>query len=375
MARFPTILACFIAFHFHANAEEGDALQPLELIRLDKSGTGFQRSESGEAFTVWGVNYDHDEGGKLLEEYWHNDWGRVVEDFKEIKKLGANVVRIHLQVAAFMETPERPNGKNLDQLSQLVRLSEKIGLYLDLTGLGCYRKADVPKWYADLGEAERWRIQATFWGAIAKVCSRSPAIFCYDLMNEPIIPGADRNETDWLAGEFGDFWFVQRIALKLEGRRREDVAKAWCDTLIAAIRAQDKQHMITVGVIPWAHTFPKAKPLFYSPEASKELDFVSVHFYPKKGEVKKALEALRVYDVGKPIVIEETFPLHCSSAELLDFIDASRPIADGWISFYWGRTADEYVRDGGSVTSALKSEWLRLFQKKAASISKPNLER
>ncbi len=45
--------------------------------------------------------------------------------------------------------------------------------------------------------------------------------------------------------------------------------------------------MITVGVFAWALTFPGAKPVFYSDAVARHLDFVSVHFYPKRGEVVK----------------------------------------------------------------------------------------
>jgi hypothetical protein len=76
-----------------------------------------------------------------------------------------------------------------------------------------------------------------------------------------------------------------------------------------AIRAVDQRHMITVGVIPWAQVFKGAKPLFYAPEVGGPLDFVSVHFYPKAVQVEESLAALRVYAVGKPLVIEEIFPL------------------------------------------------------------------
>ena len=79
--------------------------------------------------------------------------------------------------------------------------------------------------------------------------------------------------------------------------------------------------MITVGVIPWAHTFKGAKPLFYAPEVGKPLDFVSVHFYPKKDDVAGALEALAVYEVGKPLVIEEIFPLGAGIEQTAEFIE------------------------------------------------------
>src|SRR5690348_5145980 len=64
-----------------------------------------------------------------------------------MKKLGANVVRVHLQLAKFMDAPDRPSGKALDRLGKLLALAERLRLYLDLTGLGCYHKKDVPAWY------------------------------------------------------------------------------------------------------------------------------------------------------------------------------------------------------------------------------------
>jgi len=70
--------------------------------------------------------------------------GMVEEDFREMKQLGANVVRIHLQVAKFMDAPDKPNAASLAQLTKLLALAESNNLRLDLTGLACYRRADVP---------------------------------------------------------------------------------------------------------------------------------------------------------------------------------------------------------------------------------------
>jgi hypothetical protein len=121
-------------------------------------------------------------------------------------------------------------------------------------------------------------------------------------------------------------------------------------------------------VIPWAHTFPNAKPLFYSPKVSENLDFVSVHFYPKKGEVEKALKALAVYNIGKPLVIEETSPLWCGQEDFIRFFDGSRRIADGWIGFYWGTTIDEYTRRKDDIAAAIMKQWLDFFQAKTPEI-------
>jgi len=352
----------------HELAKSPQPESKLELIRPSEDGSGFIRAGSGEKFLAWGFNYDHDDPGRLLEDYWHKEWATIVEDFKEIKALGANTVRIHLQTAKFMQTPTEPNKASLKRLARLVELAEQIGLYLDITGLGCYHKQDVPDWYDAMDEAARWDVQTRFWEAVAKTCVGSPAIFCYDLMNEPILPSTEKAETEWLAGEFGGKYFVQRITLDLAGRTRQQVAKAWVDKLVAAIRKHDDRHMVTVGVIPWAHVWPNAKPFFYSKQVGENLDFVSVHFYPKKGEVNKALTALAAYEIGKPLVIEEMFPLKCGIEQMDSFIDGSRHIADGWISFYWGKSINEYAKGDLDLAGAITKSWLEHFRAKTSEI-------
>ncbi|MSU36490.1 MAG: DUF1553 domain-containing protein [Pedosphaera sp.] len=342
----------------------------LEFIRVSKDGRHFVLSKSGSEFSPWGFNYDHDIANRLLETYWITDWNAVAGDFAEMKQLGANTVRIHLQVSRFMESAEKTNLESLKQLTRLISLAESTGLYLDVTGLGCYDKKDVPAWYNSLDEQQRWPVQARFWEAVAMTCRDSPAVFCYDLMNEPVVT-EDKVGRDWTPGAMGDRYFVQRLTLDFAGRSPKQIAETWVNQLVAAIRNSDRRHLVTVGAIPWAMTCPSEKPLFYSKEVSQNLDFVSLHFYPKKDEIGAALKALAVYDIGKPMVIEEMFPLTCTIADLDKFIDGSKPLAAGWLGFYWGKTLDEYRQGKGSLGEAITREWLEYFVRKTPSILNP----
>ena len=339
----------------------------LERIEVSTDRTGFQSQQSGRRFVPWGFNYDHDEQGRLLEDYWDAEWPKVVADFREMHELGANVVRLHLQVGKFLTDRDTPNAMALEKLSQLLRLAEEQRLYLDLTGLGCYHKADVPAWYDALSETDRWGAQATFWSAIARQCQASPAVFCYDLMNEPVVPGGKRQPGDWLGPPFAGKHFVQVITLDQASRPRPEIARQWIKTLTTAIRNPDQRHLITVGLVDWSLDRPGLTSGFPPSQVAGDLDFVSVHLYPDGKKVDEAIETLKGFQIGKPVVIEETFPLKCSTDEFADFVDRSRMHATGWIGFYWGKTPAE-LRQGNTIPDSLMLNWLEFFQSKHPAI-------
>ena len=323
--------------------------------------------ESEKAFVPWGFNYDHDASGTLIEDYWDEKWAVVEDDFREMKAFGATVVRIHLQFPKFMQQADRPNEKALTQLARLVALAERNRLYLDVTGLGCYHKQDVPRWYDDLGEAERWTAQIRFWESVAKVCADSPAIFCYDLMNEPVVPGGDGKRDDWLGPPFAGKHFVQFITLEARGRPRVEIARQWIEQLTTAIRKHDRRHLITVGLVDWSLDRPGLTSGFVPEKVAQQLDFLAVHIYPEANRVPESIDTLKGFCIGKPVMIEETFPLKCSFEEMTSFLDQSHGIAAGWISFYWGRTPEEYRHSHRKVlampssrngSNCIRARWL-----------------
>jgi len=355
------LLAQCVELRAESGATNAPATSGLDWIKVSRNKHGFVRASSGRPFIPWGFNYDRDYRSRLLEDYWEAEWPIVVKDFQEMKMLGANVVRVHLQFAKFMDAPDRPNPASLERLGRLVKLAEDTGLYLDLTGLGCYRKQDVPAWYIALGETDRWGAQARFWEAVADRCAPSPAIFCYDLMNEPIVPGGKRAPGDWLTGELGGFNYCQFISLDQAGRSRPQIAHRWVGQLAAAIRKHDRRHLMTVGLLPDSLETPVSVSGFVPRKVAGDLDFICVHIYPKSGHLKEDLKLLRGFGVGKPVVIEETFLLGCTGKELGQFIEGSRKYAAGWLGFYWGQTPEQLSRST-SIGDSLTAAWLKLFQ-------------
>ncbi len=341
-------------------AEAGAAA--LERIRVSDDGTHFVGAESGERFIVWGVNYDHDNDSNLLEDYWNDKWPAIEQDFAEMKDLGVNVARVHLQFEKFMDSADTPNEASLKRLTDLVHLAERTGIYLDVTGLACYLEKRVPEWYANMEPPARWDAQATFWEAVARACGGSSAIFCYDLMNEPVLPGEGEVKDDWLPGEFAGMNFVQYLTLDLKGQTRQQAAAAWVKQMCAAIRKADKDAMITVGVIPWGLSFKGAMPIFYDKTVMGPLDFAAAHFYPETDKIDEALAVLKTFDVGKPLIVEEMFPLSCGGEQMEAFIRRSGDFCDGWVSFYWGQTIEE-AKAQGDLKGAIMAAWLEQFKR------------
>jgi hypothetical protein len=363
LARFACAALATLAPHVHGGEES------MPFIEVAPGTRTFRLAGPDRVFSPWGFNYDRDDRSRLIEDYWHDEWDAVAGDFREMRTLGANVVRVHLQFARFMRSAVEPDESNVRQLAKLLTLAEKTGLYVDLTGLGCYRKSDVPPWYDALAESERWAAQARFWEVVAAACAQSPAVFCYDLMNEPVVPVGRGSAADWLGKPFGGpegFCYVQRISIDQAERPREEIALRWIETLAAAIRKHDTRHLITVGLVDWSLALPAHLYSGFAPtKIAAPLDFLSVHLYPRDDKLDEDLATLAAFAVaGKPVVIEETFPLGSTMENFARFIAASRKDAAGHFGFYWGKPPAELAADK-SPTDMLLLAWLEYFQKEA----------
>lgn len=349
------ILLLFLVLALASCRHEIQTAKPrLESIALSSDQHSFVCEPSGRPFHPWGNNYGNH--GRLIEDFWATNWPAVAQDFTEMHNMGANVVRVHLQFGKFMLSPSKPNPDSLARLGRLLRLAEQTGLYLDLTGLASYRQSDVPAWYDQLSEADRWRAQAQFWESVAGQCAGSPAVLCYDLINEPVIATEKRKPGDYYAGALGGLNFVQFINLDPAGRTLEQMAISWTDEMTQAIRKHDQRHLITVGLLP------------FNPGANilSHFDFISVHLYPETGKINQSLDTLKSFAGDRPVVIEETFPLSCSGTDLEQFLLDSRPYATGWMGHYNGESISELeaLKQSGKINlqQSLWLDWERLFR-------------
>lgn len=341
----------------------------LEWIKVSADNRYFMGENTHRRFTPLGFNYDHDETFRLLEDYWHDEWQKVEKDFAHMRAIGANVIRIHLQLGKFLLSPVSMDERELQQLDKLISMARDYGLYLDLVGLSCYHGWDVPDWYNAMDYRDRWKAQAFFWETLASRYADEPAIFCFDLMNEPVVPGKIREPGAWLGAEFAGKTYIQFITLDGTQQPNHEVALEWIHYLSAAIRRHDKKRLITVGLVDWSLKNSRIKSGFFPDRIVHAVDFISAHLYPEEGKPEEMLKKLHGFCVGKPVLIDETFHLKCSVEEEEWFLREASKRVQGFFGFYIdtisllensaGRRADHETRH------RVMSEWISIFQKSA----------
>ena len=131
--------------------------------------------------------------------------------------------------------------------------------------------------------------------------------------------------------------------------------------MVGAIRKNDRQHLVTVGAIPWAMTWPDAQPLFYSRRWAETWISSACISIPGTGEVDQALKALAVYqdwqthgdrgDVPAELFGGRAGPVH-----------PTFKTACGWISLL-GKTVAEYRQHRKDIGEALMLDWLEYCAK------------
>jgi Cellulase (glycosyl hydrolase family 5) len=315
-----------------------DCMAPSPGVSMDQItvGTGSANltlvgSATGVRFSPFGTNYAAGNGGVLAQSH-----DTLVQDFRTIRHAGFNMIRTFLEFSDFVDPPSAghpdgtPNAANLATLGSIVSLAARSGLYLDITGLFESDAAHSPAWYdaltADGGETHgRWQAQQVFWAAVANQLKGAANVLDYDLMNEPAVPNG--TAPSWNVGcQFGPC-YVQYITLNQNGRVPTDITTSWISAMTSAIRGTGDTHLITVGLLP----FGKGSP-FDPATIAPLLSYLSVHEYPKPGVsgISAALANASQFQQGKPLVIEEWYPLNNADGyEMSDFISDSAKAANG----------------------------------------------
>lgn len=369
----------------------------LERIVTTTAGGGsFVGASTGRAFTPWGHNYNPKVG------YTDDDWTdestmrEIIADFSELKQMGTNTLRITFQLNRFMLDPATPNPDAFARLNRLAVAAEKLGIYLDITGLGAHREADnnIPDtqpgvadaddWLSSPDEAMRWNAQAVFWEEAARTLKDRTSVLLFNLMNEMVTTNAN----GWCVSPDSDFCFVQAIARSLDpdgptgplpARNARDLIRSWVEQMRSAIEVgegrlrTDPDHRITASNL-----------LFTYSQYTGDLDDVTLHHaYVPHDDVSTPANEVTTYITnvkakkvaGKPMIIEEFFyslapsgPNGCplfdaacnyevSQASLEAAVYGTQPEANGWFGHATGHTLAE------GHPNFMFAWWLQFFER------------
>jgi hypothetical protein len=339
----PIVAALAIALSAIDGPPSASALAQAAPHRLAPvSRDGGDLTAGGRRFLAWGFNYGLADRYPILDYFarpTENRLRRLVADMRKARSLGANTLRVYLEIASFMRGARQPNVRALVALRALLERAERVGVYLDITGNLVWRAA--PAWYDRLPERRRWAVQARFWRSVARTAAASPAVLAYELTSEPVIEESDR----WYGGDFGGYTFVQRIVRRCAGRDARRLARLWIGGLRQAIRRYDSRHLIGLGLLP------QTVGPFGAANVAGQLDVLMVHEYPAEGRAGEAVSVVRDFAAHrKPVILGETAPLLGTPDSWASFLRGARRHVDGYLSFYDGRAPSE-------VTNSEADSW------------------
>ncbi len=375
MKKIPTLIACWAALGVGLAAA---ASPPAEaFVKIAPDGRGFVAGET--AWHPFGCNYFDPHTGWAPKMWREFDAGRVEEHFRVMQRLGVKVVRVFLAAQRFYSAPPRLEPEALEKFDRLLDIARRYGLRVHPAGPDAWE--GNPPWRQGDIFADETALahQVAFWKSFAGRYKNEPAIFAYDLLNEPHVGWSGRAMENawrkWLAARYGtietlqgawgeeaaSFAAFEAIAVPRDEaasasrmladyqRFREFVGERWVKEQVNAIRSADPNHLITVGFIQWTvpvlHGRPSRYAGFRPAHIAPYVDFLSVHFYPLWGD---------------PLRSDEEFNRNLAYLEfLLRYVragDPNKPVVVGEFGWYGGgRTSDR----AQFRTEADQARWCR----------------
>jgi hypothetical protein len=301
----------------------GAAVMPRISVHADRLYAG------AKPWRAWGMNWGVGDHAPVIAYFDHPTAANLAvlrTELATARAMGANSMRIYLELGEVMATPTRPREQTLVALQRLLALAQQDRVYLDITGDLVWRPLQAPRWYGRMAWQARWRVQANFWKFVARVASSSPAVLCYELTSEPTVAST----LGYYYGQIGNWWFVQSIATA-KGTRANSLARSWTHMMGTAVRSQDDRP-VTIGLLPVT-----GGP-FAPSNIADLLDMLVVHEYPTTSQAPAAVSLIRSFAAWrKPVLIGETFVLDDDAATQNAFLTGAAPSVVGAFEFFDGR--------------------------------------
>ncbi|MBD3288851.1 cellulase family glycosylhydrolase, partial [candidate division KSB1 bacterium] len=350
--------------------------EQTEFIQVADDNWHFETSVSRQAFLPFGVNYydpgtHHSEPYDAFDVIGAFDSTDVDRQLGKIRELGANIVRIFLTVKSFEPELFTLNEASFQKLDKLIAIAKKHHLRIIFDLINDWE--GTAPWESWELYAEETTLQGYefYLEALAERYRDEPAIFAWSLKNEPYVRGPD-------SGIMGDLWipYVQfkygseanlaaawsdyprsgetwesirqpdhaseYVPLNSPGNQRlydyqlfrEDIAYNWVRRMSAALRRNDPNHMITIGLdqhsVPILNAVSEKTYTGFNPiKIAPLIDYVSIHAYNwwDFSTVNEFIKAIARFSyAGKPVLVEE-FNLKQTGATILPLMDSTI----GWL--------------------------------------------
>lgn len=340
-------LALFGASVLVMQAQAGQL--PRIMVASDNSGF---RTETGRPFVPFGVTYYRPGTGWAPQVWKQFDAKATTEDFKRMKAVGVNCVRVFLSFGSFLPEPGKFSEDGFAKFDQFLAIAEQQGIYVHPTGPDAWE--GLPSWAATDRYADEsvLHVLENYWKFFAARYRGRTVIFAIDLLNEPSI-GWDSSamKPKWRAWVHEHYltesamkatWGAESTGPSYENppappaknapkskwlldyqHFREGLADEFIRRQAEAVKSVDPNRLVSVGLIQWS--VPSLLPsighysAFRPSRIAPYLDFLEVHFYPldkgfysydsAENEARNLayLEGIvrEVAAPGKPVVLSE----------------------------------------------------------------------
>jgi hypothetical protein len=164
----------------------------MNIIQVHPAGWGFIESGTGQTFTPWGCNYYDPFTGwapRLWEQF---EPGRVSEQLDHIRAIGGNIIRVFTTLQNVLSGSEKINRPGIAKMEHMLSLAEAKGLRVIWSGPSLWEGA--PDWWQEQAPYEAYArpdliaAMQTAWRGFGQVFRGHPALFAYELHNEPFAP-------------------------------------------------------------------------------------------------------------------------------------------------------------------------------------------
>ena len=317
------------------------------------------------------------------------------------------------------------NPEALEKFDRYLSIARETGIRLIPTGPDHWEGVpdyDQPDMFCG---PEVFQALDYFWSQMAARYRDEPAIFAWDLRNEPMVKwdgpfmrqgwqtylkeryGSDQAVSDAWDGAFSSEESLEKGTVNIPEDRpspndprvydyqlyREQVARKWTERQVRAIRQAGDRHMVTIGYIQWSFPgylgsgSPSGYGAFRPSVLADLLDFDCAHFYPMFGgpanealtqaNLHYLLDWLRFCDTSRPILLEEYGWYgggvlnedlgYYSLEQQVDWnrrlLEATKGVASGWLCWPFAdtRTSTDMSRLGGMVDAQLQPKPWGLF--------------